>query len=415
MLRGLFVFGGTCCRRLTLARQSTQKQKQWWDHLHHHLRSKNLHWAGLMESNGNSVKDAEKQITRVLFCGPRFPASHEYTIEYLQNHSHIKVDVLPLEDVPKDIANYHVCIVKNMRLDSEIISRAVQMQLIMQYGVGLEGVDIDAATKHGIKVARIPGDVSGNSASCAEMAIYLMLGLLRKQNELQVSIQQKKLGEPITETLLGKTIFILGFGNIGMDLAKRLQPFGVKVIAIKRSWASYAQHASKLSRSIFLPSCCGLSLVNKPNLFFEFLTCSLLLVEDDAEDLVDVKGSHEDIYEFARKADIVVCCLTLNRETVGIINNKFISSMKKGGLLVNVARGGLVDYEAVINHLESGHLGGLGTDVAWTEPFNPDDQIFKFKNVIMTPHVAGVTEHSYRSMAKVLLVMSFFNFMPGFL
>ncbi|KAG5034644.1 hypothetical protein JHK85_009940 [Glycine max] len=371
MLRGLFVFGGTCCRRLTLARQSTQKQKQWWDHLHHHLRSKNLHWAGLMESNGNSVKDAEKQITRVLFCGPRFPASHEYTIEYLQNHSHIKVDVLPLEDVPKDIANYHVCIVKNMRLDSEIISRAVQMQLIMQYGVGLEGVDIDAATKHGIKVARIPGDVSGNSASCAEMAIYLMLGLLRKQNELQVSIQQKKLGEPITETLLGKTIFILGFGNIGMDLAKRLQPFGVKVIATKRSWASYAQHASKLSRN-------------------------------DAEDLVDVKGSHEDIYEFARKADIVVCCLTLNRETVGIINNKFISSMKKGGLLVNVARGGLVDYEAVINHLESGHLGGLGTDVAWTEPFNPDDQIFKFKNVIMTPHVAGVTEHSYRSMAKAV-------------
>ncbi|RZC16054.1 Glyoxylate reductase [Glycine soja] len=74
----------------------------------------------------------------------------------------------------------------------------------------------------------------------------------------------------------------------------------------------------------------------------------------------------------------------------------------RGGLLVNVARGGLVDYEAVINHLESGHLGGLGTDVAWTEPFNPDDQIFKFKNVIMTPHVAGVTEHSYRSMAKAV-------------
>ena len=60
-----------------------------------------------------------------------------------------------------------------------------------------------------------------------------------------------------------------------------------------------------------------------------------------------------------------------------------------------------MDYEAVIKNLESGHLGGLGTDVAWTEPFNPDDQIFKFKNVIMTPHVAGVTEHSYRSMAKV--------------
>ncbi|XP_014498721.1 uncharacterized protein LOC106759869 isoform X2 [Vigna radiata var. radiata] len=324
-----------------------------------------------MESNGNLVKHVEKQSTRVLFCGHHFPASHEYTAEYLQNHPNIKVDVLSFEDVRKDIANYHVCIVKSMRLDSDIISRAVQMQLIMQYGVGLEGVDIDAATKHGIKVARIPSDVTGNSASCAEMAIYLMLGLLRKQNELQVSIQQKKLGEPITETLFGKTIFILGFGNIGMDLAKRLQPFGVQVMATKRSWASYVQDASKLSRN-------------------------------DERDLVDVKGSHEDIYDFARKADIVVCCLRLNNETVGIINNKFISSMKKGALLVNVARGGLVDYEAVMNNLESGHLGGLGTDVAWTEPFNPDDQIFKFKNVIITPHVAGVTEHSYRSMAKAV-------------
>ncbi|KAG2391678.1 D-3-phosphoglycerate dehydrogenase [Vigna angularis] len=213
-----------------------------------------IHSIGIMESNGNLVKHVEKQTTRVLFCGPHFPASHEYTAEYLQNHPSTKVDVLSFEDVRKDIANYNVCIVKSIRLDSDIISCTAQMQLIMQYGVGLEGVDIDAATKHGIKVARIPSDVTGNSTSCTEMAIYLMLGLLRKH----------------------------------------------------------------------------------------------------------------------------------------------------GALLVNIARGGIVDYEAVINNLESGHLGGLGTDVAWTEPFNPDDQIFKFKNVIMTPHVAGVTEHSYRSMAKAV-------------
>ncbi|GAU22262.1 hypothetical protein TSUD_227980 [Trifolium subterraneum] len=257
----------------------------------------------------------------------------------------MQVDVLPLEEVPKAIANYHVCIVKMMKLDSNLISRAAQMQLIMQYGVGLEGVDIDAATKYGIKVARIPGDVTGNAASCAEMAIYLMLGLLRKQNEMAIAIQQRKLGEPIGDTLFGKTVFILGFGNIGVDLARRLKPFGVKVIATKRSWASYAQNTNELN---------------------------------DVDDLVDVKGSHEDIYDFAAKADIV------------------------GSLLVNVARGRLLDYEAVVEHLESGHLGGLGTDVAWTEPFDPDDRILKFKNVIMTPHIAGVTEHSYRSMAKVV-------------
>ncbi|CAI8583516.1 unnamed protein product [Vicia faba] len=324
----------------------------------------------LMEKNEKMIKDVEKKITRVLLCGYHFPASNQYTAEYLQNHSSIKVDVLPLEEVPNAIGNYHACIVKSMKLDSNIISRAVQMQLIMQYGVGLEGIDIDAATKHGIKVARIPGDVTGNSASCAEMAIYLMLGLLRKQNELQISIQQRKLGEPITDTIFGKTIFILGFGNIGMDLALRLKPFGVKVIATKRSWASSAQHRSE--------------------------------IKNDVDDLVDEKGTPKDIYDFAAKADIVVCCLSLNSETAGIVNNNFISSMKKGALLVNVARGRLLDYEAVVEHLESGHLGGLGTDVAWTEPFDPADRILNFKNVIMTPHVAGVTEHSYRSMAKVV-------------
>ncbi|RDY07546.1 gyaR, partial [Mucuna pruriens] len=373
----LRLFGRTG-RRFTLAIHTGTH----WDHLRTKTPTLPKYPQSVMESNGNLVKDVDKQITRVLFCGPHFPASHEYTAEYLQTHSYIKVDVLPLEDVPKDIANYHVCILKNMRLDSDIISRAVKMQLIMQYGVGLEGVDIGAATKHGIKVARIPGHVTGNSASCAEMAIYLMLGLLRKQNELQISIQQKKLGEPITETLFGKTIFILGFGNIGMDLAKRLQPFGVKVIATKRSWVSYAQNTSEL--------------------------------RNDVNDLVDVKGSHEDIHDFARKADIVVCCLgcevianlllSFPANTAHIICTVKAEKLDKyninGALLVNVARGGLVDYEAVIKHLESGHLGGLGTDVAWTEPFDPDDQILKFKNVIMTPHVAGVTEHSYRSMAK---------------
>ncbi|KAL5558440.1 hypothetical protein UlMin_034651 [Ulmus minor] len=314
-----------------------------------------------------------EQITKVLFCGSHFPASHNYTREYLQDYPSIQVDDVPLDEVPEVIANYHLCVVKMMKMNSHVISGAKQMKLIMQFGVGLEGVDIDAATRSGIKVARIPGDVCGNAASCAEMAIYLMLGLLRKQNDMQRAIKQRKLGDPTGETLLGKTVFILGFGNIGIHLAKRLRPFGVKIIATKRSWTSNLKD-----------SCRG--------------SCQ----NDVHGDLVDEKGSHEDIYKFSSKADIVVCCLTQNRETVGIVNRSFISSMRKGALLVNIARGGLLDYEAVYHSLESNHLGGLGIDVAWTEPFNPDDPILKFNNVIITPHVAGVTEHSYRSMAKVV-------------
>lgn len=315
----------------------------------------------------------QEKITRVLFCGPQFPSSHNFTIQYLQDYPLIQVDVVPLDDVPNVIENYHICVVKMMKLDSHVIARAKQMKLVMQFGVGLEGVDIDAATKCGIKVARIPSDITGNAASCAEMAIYLMLGLLRKQNEMQISIKQRKLGEPTGETLFGKTVFILGFGNIGIDLAKRLRPFGVKIIATKRSWTSHLKDSFQSNGQ-----------------------------SDVGDVLVDERGSHEDINKFASKADIVVCCLSLNSETVGIVNRSFISSMRKGALLVNIARGGLLDYESVYDSLQTGHLGGLGIDVAWKEPHDPDDPILKFNNVLITPHVAGVTEHSYRSMSKVV-------------
>ncbi|GMH21776.1 hypothetical protein Nepgr_023618 [Nepenthes gracilis] len=323
-----------------------------------------------------AVGRMEQRVTRVLFCGPLHSASQNYTREYLSHYPFIQVDDVPIEDVPKVIGNYHICVVKNMQMNSSVISRAKQMKLLVQFGVGLEGVDVDAATKHGIKVARIPGRSSGNAASCAEMAIYLMLGLLRKQSQMQNSIKLKILGEPVGESLFGKTVFIIGFGSIGLELAKRLKPFDVRILSTKRSWTSYSQDPSQSD---------GLSVQNHA-----------------FDDLVDEKGSHDDIYKFASLADIIVCCLSLNRETAGIINESFFSSMKKGAYFINVARGGLLKYDAVVHNLESGHLGGFGFDVAWTEPFDPDDPILKFPNVIITPHVAGITEQSYRSMAKVV-------------
>ncbi|KAF3341791.1 formate dehydrogenase [Carex littledalei] len=302
----------------------------------------------------------QKPVTRVLFCGLSFPSSHNYTIEYLQKYPFIQVDVIPLEKVPEIVHQYHLCVVKMCRFDSALIAKASQMKLLLQFGVGLEGrVDIEAATRSKIKVARIPGSTTGNSLSCAEHSIYLILGLLRKQKEMDIAVKQRELGVPTGDTLFGKTVLILGFGAIGVDLAKRLRPFGVKILATKRKWPS------------------------------DESSCDF----DEIAGLVDKKGTPENMYEFAGEADIVVTCLSLNRETAGIVDAKFVSSMKK------------VDkrnYDAVYEHLKTGHLGGLGIDVAWFEPFNPDDPILKLPNVLITPHVGGVTEYSYRSMAKVV-------------
>ncbi|ESR54756.1 hypothetical protein CICLE_v10024174mg [Citrus x clementina] len=179
-------------------------------------------------------------------------------------------------------------------------------------------------------------------------------------------IEQKKLGVPTGETLLGKTVFISGFRNIGVELAKLLRPFGVKIIAAKRSWASHSQQKKK-----------------------------------DDDDLVDENGCREDIFGFASKADIAFARYTLI-SLAGIVNKSLLYSMEKGSLQVNIVRGGLLDYEAVAHYLESGHLGGLGLDVAWTKPFDPNNPILKFQIVLITPHVGGVAEHFYRSTAKVV-------------
>uniref|UniRef100_M1DAK5 Phosphoglycerate dehydrogenase n=1 Tax=Solanum tuberosum TaxID=4113 RepID=M1DAK5_SOLTU len=163
-----------------------------------------------------------------------------------------------------------------------------------------------------------------------------------------------------------------------MHLAKRLRPFDVKIIATKRSWPNSMLDSTK-------GLCIGINGTNY-----------------NYDDLVDERGSHDDILKFASKADIVVSCLPMTTETIGIVNNDFVSAMKKGALLINIGRGGVLDYEAVYNNLKLGHLGGLGIDVAWTEPFDPLNPILQLPNVIITPHVAGVTQSSFRYMAKVV-------------
>ncbi|KAH0751251.1 hypothetical protein KY290_030483 [Solanum tuberosum] len=290
----------------------------------------------------------------------------------------VQVDDIPFENVSAMIGDYDICVPKNFKMNSDVISRAKNMKLIMQFGVGLDGIDINAATKQGIKVAKIPSGETGNAASCAEMAIYLILALLRKQHQMEIAVKHKRLGEPVGDTLLGKIVLIMGFGNIGVHLAKRLRPFDVKIIATKRSWPNSVLDSTK-------GLCIGINGTNY-----------------NYDDLVDERGSHDDILKFASKADIVVSCLPMTTETIGIVNNDFISAMKKGALLINIGRGGVLDYEAVYNNLKLGHLGGLGIDVAWTEPFDPLNPILQLPNVIITPHVAGVTQSSFRYMAKVV-------------
>ena len=120
------------------------------------------------------------------------------------------------------------------RVGPEVMD-ATQARLINQFGIGLEGVDIDAATDRGIYVANVPGSLAtGNAISVAELAIFLMLALARKYPQANACLRAGVWGQPQGMSLRGKTVGILGMGTIGKALARRLQPFEITLLGIKR-------------------------------------------------------------------------------------------------------------------------------------------------------------------------------------
>jgi len=269
------------------------------------------------------------------------------------------------EIVQSEIVNSHVVVPLMTKITKNMIQHSPKLQLIMQYGTGIEGIDIKAATEAGIYVCKIKSDTSGNAQSCAEHAIYLALAVLRDQKEMTNSLFQGKLGRPTGRTLLNTNILIYGYGAIGKQLASRIKAFSVNIAAIKRNW-----------------------------------------VEEDFEDgnipYIDEYGTEKDLTNLIRNKDIIFLCCSQNKDNMGLINNAFMSQMKRGAIVINIARGGLLNYSDVYEALESGHLGGLGIDVFHTEPFPISDPLLLHPKVIATPHVAGVTVLSYNNMAKMV-------------
>lgn len=301
--------------------------------------------------------------TKVLFCGEEFPGAFEFTCEATEGMSDVEVLKCRRQDLARHIGDVQVAVPMMSRLDADMLRQGKQLKLVLQFGVGVEGIDISAATELGIWVSNIPSEATGNALSCAEMVIYLMFALLRNTNEMQTSIKQQRLGSPAGQTLYGKTVLVIGFGNIAKELIPRLKPFGVRVTAVRRSaWQG----------------------------------------EHPAEALLDHQGGWEDLPSLAVNADIVVLACVMSELTRGMVNSAFLAACKPGVHIVNVARGGLLDYDAVAEGLQDGRIGGLGLDVQWSEPWNPADPMTSHARVVMTPHVAGVTELSYRNMGKVV-------------
>jgi phosphoglycerate dehydrogenase-like enzyme len=243
----------------------------------------------------------------------------------------------------------------------EQLALADRLQLIQQCGAGLEGVDHKAARDLNIRVANVPTDISGNADSVAELGIYLMIGLSRDFRGMARSLAQKKTGTPQGRALSGRTVGIIGLGGIGRALAKKLAPFHVRLMGIKRREPEKAREELGL----------------------------------------DWAGTPEQMEVLLGRSDYVVLCLPLTPESRNVIGHRAFAAMKRDAFLINLSRGGLVDRDALCDALASERIAGAGLDVFWEEPVNPEDPIFAY-NVLATPHIAGSTDVSIGGIVKAV-------------
>ena len=243
----------------------------------------------------------------------------------------------------------------------EHLAGADSLKLIQQCGAGLENVDLQTAKELGIKVANVPTDISGNADSVAELGIYLMVGLARSFRGMSQSMVNRQMGTPKGRAVKGKTVGIIGLGGLGRALIKRLKAFDVHLIGIKQSEPEKA--AAEL----------GLEWAGTPDKLGELLV----------------------------RSDFIVLCLPATDKSRNMIDRKAFAAMKRQPYLINLARGGLVNREALLEALSSGQIAGAGLDVFWEEPPDPLDPIFKY-NVLTTPHIAGSTDISTDGIVRVM-------------
>jgi len=234
-----------------------------------------------------------------------------------------------------------------------VIASAKTLKVISRYGAGVDNVDLAAAGEHNITVCNTPGV---NAEAVADLAFGLMLCLARKLLVMDRSTREGKWDRSIGTELYQKTIGILGLGAVGKAVARRAAGFSMKVLACDPELdAAYAQAHGIIPVSF-----------------------DKLIVE----------------------SDILSLHPPLKDDTRHIINADVMRNMKKGALLINTARGGLIDENAACELLQSGHLGGMGLDVYEVEPPH-NSPLLSLDNVALTPHTAARTVEATAGMAAL--------------
>lgn len=261
--------------------------------------------------------------------------------------------ILEKEQMKKLIADCVGVIIGVDPLDAEVLACAPKLRAVSKYGVGVDNIDLDYCKAHDIKVSRAVG---ANSEAVADYSMALMLAVARKVPMIDRKCREMNWGKITTRDVSHATLGLFGLGAIGRHVAKRALGFGMKVIAYDPFWPeAYAK-------------------------------------ENGIE-----KADAETIF---RTADFISLHLPLMPETEGFVGEKELGMMKKDAILINTARGGLVDEKALLNALKENRIYGAGLDAFAHEP-PEDDAWFTLDNVVLGSHCAASTTCATENMGRM--------------
>ena len=273
----------------------------------------------------------------------------------------IEVDVKATQDeaaLKEDIKNYDAIVIRSATtMTAAIIEGADRLKVIGRAGVGLDNVDIPAATRKGIAVMNTP---DGNTISAAEHTIALILSLARNVAPAHQSLREKKWDRAKYSgiELYGKTLGLIGTGRIGGEVAKRMKAFSMEIIALD-------------------PFC----------------------TPKRAEELgVELVSKLDDILQ---RSDFITVHVPKTAETTNMLNKQTLAKCKKGVRVINVARGGIINEADLAEALASGQVGGAGIDVFSEEP-PTGNPLLDAENIVLTPHLGASTTEAQVNVAAVV-------------
>ncbi len=278
--------------------------------------------------------------------------------------------------IEKECRDADAILVNLYRMDSYFIEKLTKCRVISRYGIGYDNVDVEAASEKGIKVLNVPEYCT---EEVTEHILALFFSCIRNVSVKDRFIRQGnwniKKGMPVGR-ISGKVFGIIGYGKTGQALHRKIAGFGFSKIYI-------SDHNHEKKRE--------------------------LLVRHSTEETESEFTGFETVL---RESDFISLNIPLNDKTRHMIGNDEFAAMKKGSILINASRGGIVDTEALLNAIDRGNLAGAALDVYEKEPLPPDSPVFGYDNIVLTDHSAWYSVESQAELQKKC-AESVVNFLTG--